>query len=274
MRFPFVPQQIQMSADGERYLVMGSGRRVAAPFHLRWLIPYLLGTQKEWYRNLNYACVPVVSLLAWSYTHSWAAIFIPLGLTGVIYLNTVLLPVLIDLPAMTVTLAAAVCSQHHWWYLMIPLVLLAGMIKETSPVFCALWAWSFLPLVGLLSPALRALQKPGPDPLANAPGLAHLALTNPLRASWQAHQLDIHQMSKKYLLPWGILLIGIGRPTWQVALVIVAAYGQCFVATDTVRLYQWAWPVLAAVTFSTIPRTWWFLLVILHLANPFKTNGV
>src|SRR6185437_119407 len=90
-------------------------------------------------------------------------------------------PVLVDLPAFALALGAAVAWQHGLWWAAIPLVLTAGCVKETSPVFAAVWAWHPVMLVGLIPPAIRHLQRPGADPCP--PGPASEALVHPLRSS-------------------------------------------------------------------------------------------
>ena len=65
---------------------------------------------------------------------------------------------------------------------------------------------------------------------------------------------------------------------WQVTalligLALAAGYGQLAVATDSVRLYQWAWPVLAAACVTVVPE--WLPLVALGVAfNPWKGDGL
>jgi hypothetical protein len=62
------------------------------------------------------------------------------------------------------------------------------------------------------------------------------------------------------------------RPSWQLGAVLVVAYGQCLVATDTVRLYQWAAPVM--ILQLALPVAWLPVLLVLHVVNPFRTEGV
>lgn len=259
---------LPLSPDGQHYMAMAQGHGQPRPFMFRWLAPYLLGTNPRAWRGAAYASAVCISLVAWSYTGAWAALFIPLGLAGVVKVN-VRCPVLVDLPAMMYALAAAVCVRDGWWWLGIVMALLAGATKETAPVFAALWAWSPIPLVGLLVPALTVVfVKPKPYPLG---GLADEALAHPVRVAWSVHRTQ--RTFAWWVLPWGVLVLGVAHPTLQVALTLAVAYGQCLVATDLVRMYQWAWPVLALNTFHVVPRAWWPVLVVLHLASPHKGEG-
>ena len=52
------------------------------------------------------------------------------------------------------------------------------------------------------------------------------------------------------------------------------AYAQLFVATDTVRLYQWAAPVVAIAATSAVDPRWWPLMVVVTLFNPLRGDGV
>lgn len=261
---------LQVSPDGVRLLQMGDGHPQPRPFHYRWLLPFLLGANPTRWIWAGRISMVAVGFLAVGYCHTWYALPVPLALSG---LNLNLrLPILVDLPAMALALGAAVAMQHGLWPLAIVLSLLAGATKETSPVFAALWAWNPVLLVGLLAPAARMLVPAGED-TASAGGPIADALTHPWRSSQDAHAGQWLN-SLLWLAPWGPLLIGASRPSWQVGAVLLVAYGQCAVATDSIRLYQWAWPVLLARTFEVTPSKWWLLVVVLAYANPFKGSGV
>ena len=136
-------------------------------------------------------------------------------------------------------------------------------------MFAALWAWNPLLLVGLSVPLFRSLVRVGADPIPTGP--AHDALTYPIRTAWQAHK-DLPLAV--WVLPWGVLLLGLHSMSLQLALALLAAYGQCLVATDTVRLYQWAWPTLAIATARVVPLSWLPIVLLVHLASPFRGDGV
>lgn len=260
---------VRVSPDGARYLAMAGGQRVPQPFNDRWLLPFFAGPEPRRWVSWQRSAMATCCFLAVSYCHTWWAFPIPLALSGLTI--NLKLPVLVDLPAMECALGAAVALQRGWWPLALVLVLIAGATKETAPVFAALWAWNPLLLVGMLAPAIRHLfWKPGPDVLD---GPAAEALTHPWRASLEAHRGQ-WLAPAVWLAPWGPLLIGFGRPSWQVGGTLIVAYAQCLIATDSTRLFVWAWPVLAAQTFAVVDARWWPLIAVLAFANPAPGTGV
>lgn len=60
-------------------------------------------------------------------------------------------------------------------------------------------------------------------------------------------------------------LAALVSPSWPVVLVLVVAYAQLLVATDTTRLVQTAaGPVVALAAAQTIPVEWLLLAVVVH----------
>lgn len=261
---------MSLSPDGVRYLALAGGERVPRPFHFRWLAPSLLGTDEERWRR---ALIPTSIALALSGVQyaGWIALA-AVGLTG-LRINW-RLPVLVDLHAMSWALIAANVARYDV-RVAVCCALIAGCVKETSPVFAALYAWNPWLLLALAAPAVRALWKPGPDPLEQiAPGsLAVRALTHPILAAREAHAGRWFD-PRLWVLPWGGLLAGFYAPTWQVGATLAAAYGQCLIATDTIRLYVWAWPALAAHAGDVVPVGWWPLLIVATVWNPFAGDGI
>lgn len=246
---------------------MARGAAQPRPFYLRWLWPALCGVDGDRWRWSARAALVAVCALAWPFTGAWAAVFVPLGLAGV--LVNVRCPVLVDLPAMALALGSAtvlsVGDSPIAIAASVVLAIAAGATKETAPVFAAAWAWSPWPLVGLLAPAARAiLRAPGPD---TQPGDT---LKYPVRTAYSIHR---HQPFAWFVLPWGALVLGLAHPTAQLVVVLGLAYAQLLVAQDLVRLYTWAWPVLASSMFAAVPRAWWLPVVVIHMASPFKGEG-
>lgn len=255
--------------DGHQYLTQAAGNRVPRPFHYRWLTGRLCGRSPARWQQMAYVAVVLYGLLLWAYTGAWVAIVVPFGLAGIMF--NVRYPVLVDLPAMCAALAAAICVEHGWWPAAIALAVVAGCTKETGPVFAALWAWSPIPLVGLAAPAIRHLfWKAGADMPADAD--AAFALKHPFRAGWQAHAGRLYDW-RLWVAPWGPILAGTGPMSVQLAATVTVAYGQCAAATDTVRLYVWAAPVLAANLFDVVPAAWWLPLAAAVVFWPWKGDG-
>jgi hypothetical protein len=258
---------LRVSPDGHRYLVMHQ-RRVCRPFHLRWLLPMVLrGNPLAWLWVSRLSLV-AVGLLTWAYTDSVWMVCVA-ALPG-LHFNW-RFPVLVDVTAMALALAAAVMLPI-FWPAAILLVLLAGCTKESSPVFAALYAFNPVLLVGLIPVAIRWLQRQGPD-VDTLPADNHLLVSHPFKAGWDFHSkrlLDPQLM----LLPWGGLIVALGAVNVQLVAVLVAAYGQLVVATDSVRLYQWAAPVVALAAVEAIPAQWLPLVAAVTVFNPFKGDGV
>lgn len=179
-------QGMSLTPDGARYLA-ASRQRVARPFHYRWLLPKLCGERLTNWRAVQVASLAGLVVAAWWYGGTgWRGLFVAscaVGCAGVWKFNRKH-PVLVDLPAMCIGLFAAAAAQHGLWWLAIPLVIVAGCVKETTPVFAALWAWSPVLCIGLVPPAFRALQRAGDDVLdaENAWILRH-----PIQASRKYH---------------------------------------------------------------------------------------
>jgi hypothetical protein len=262
-------RKFELTPDGARYLAAAE-KRVARPFHYRWLLPRLLGTDDRKWKWTNHAalwaCLPLAYLFAGSGWRGVAAAGLVMGLNGVWHFNRRFV-VLVDATGMMLALASAVAFQHGLWPVCVALALLGGCVRETAPVFAALYAWNPLPLIGLLAPAVRHLQRQGDDVLdgENAWVLAH-----PVLASRKYHA-GIPRAH--YVLPWGASLVALANVSPQLAAVVAVAYAQCLVATDTVRLYMWSWPVVVAAAVHAVPLSWLPVVVALTLANPFASEG-
>lgn len=253
-----------LTPDGIRYLA-AARQRVARPFHLRFALPMILGDDiRRWVWCTRIAMVAIAVLSA-LYAHSpWMACVVLLP--GVRF--NLRRPVLVDATALALALGAAVVWPHSW-YLAVALALLAGCVRETAPVWAAIYCWHPLLLVGLIPVAIRALQRQGADVLD---GENAWILEHPIAASRKYHKgmwLDPRVM----LTPWGGLLAGLAGMDLQLGAALAAGYAQLLVATDSVRLYQWAAPVLAAATVQALPG-WALPLVALSIVvNPWRGTG-
>lgn len=146
----------------------------------------------------------------------------------------------------------------------VPLGLAAGLTSERAPVFAALFAWSPLPLVGLVIPFggwLWARRGPAAE-------YERAIISRPLGS---AIEYARSAGAARYLLPWGVCLGALPWLGWHGWLVTAVAYGQCLVAVDRARLYQWAapaWCVALALAVGDWP--WWPVLVAVHWALPWR----
>ena len=261
----------QLTPDGVRYFA-ASEQRVPRPFHYRWLLPKICKKDyRAWKRVTHTAlwlCIPLTYLYVGGGWRGVAAASMVTGLSGVWHFNRKY-PVLVDATGMTLALSSAVATQHGLWPLGLALAVVGGCVRETSPIFAALYAWNPLLLLGLVAPAVRQLQREGPDVLD---AKNNWILKNQFKAAREYHDPTIIPRPR-YVLPWGAALVALANLSPQLALTAGAAYSQMLVATDTVRLFMWCWPVVLSSAVHAVPLNWLPLLVALQFANPFATEG-
>ncbi|MGZ4766824.1 MAG: hypothetical protein ACXV6M_14320 [Ilumatobacteraceae bacterium] len=261
---------VHLTPDGVRYIA-ATKQRVARPFHYRWLIPKLCGDSESRWRWMNQiSTIGLLPLIYW-FIGGWrgiAAGAMVTGLAGVWKFNRKHI-ILVDAPGMFCALLAADLFRHHLWPLGIAVALVGGCVRETSPVMAALYAWNPLALIGLAPAAVRHLQREGPDVLdaENRWILDHV-----FRASIKYHR-RLPNIVPLLILPWGGALVALSNYSPQLALTAAVAYGQLLIATDTVRLYQWCFPVVLLAAVHAVPMAWLPLLVVLTIANPFASEG-
>lgn len=265
-------QPLTGGPDAQRYIYAACGAPVPRPFNLRWFLPASLGTSPRawWFTWLAAWPIMSIAMFAWvAADHGWqiglAATLLLAGLPGILG-PKVVIPIGVDLPATAIGLIAAALLTIDSPYAVMGAILaatLAGTIKESTPVWVALWCWSPWPLIGLIAPALAALiTRPGPDPLG--PQFQHIA-DHPVRTAIAAHT-DRWRDAWLMLAPWGVCLAALHSPDWRLFVVLAVAYLQLLVATDTVRLvHHAAGPAMAVAAATTIPTAWLPLAVAAHL---------
>lgn len=274
----FIHPLRQGSPDGLRYLAMAKGKGAPRPYHYRWLLPKLMGTERatqlggddfqRWGKVIDISLVGMIPAMRWL-TGRWSPGLFMFGLSGVWKLNRQL-PVLTDAPAMLAAIVTAGAVKHRRWEVAIASSLVAGATKESAPVFAALYSSHPLPLIGLVAPLVRHLQPEGPDVVDDPNDFSHEVLVRPFASAWWVRRGKAEDW-KLWLAPWGALVAGFrGDP--RTLLTLAAAYGQCTRATDSARLYQWAWPVLAENTVDAFGPHWPVALAA-HTFNPWKGDG-
>jgi len=261
-----------MGPDAARYLLAGDGVRVARPFHLRWLLPLICGADLKRWRIVWLCSWPV--LFAGSYFYATGnALSVIEGLAvavAVVALPGVLgpqavRPVGVDLPAMAVTAIAAALMEHGFTVAAVVVVCFAAMIKETSPVWCALWCWNPLLLVALVVPAVRAVtRKAELDEVTRQPHL-RFVYDHPVRSALAAHS-GAWRNARLWVEPWGGMLLAVGNLNVRLIVTLMVAHAQTLVATDTVRLVQTAaGPVVAVAAVQVLPLEWVAVVPLLGL---------
>lgn len=259
--------------DAARYLAAADGLGVPKPFHLRWLLPALCGrSEGAWWRVwLGSWVVLGLGTFGWRLVEgdgwrvSLAVSVVLLALPGVLG-PAVVIPVGVDLPASALTMCGVLAmSTGHPVGVFggVLVVAVAATVKESAPVFAALWAWSLWPLLALLVVAVRwVLVKPGPDPLgARFQEIAD----HPVRSAFAAHR---GRWRDGWLMvaPWGLCVLALRSPSVQVVVSLVVAHGLLLVATDTVRLlHHAAGPVLAVAAVHQVPVQWLWVACAAHV---------
>lgn len=263
-------RQIRLGPDASRYWLMAQGASVARPFYLRWLLPKVCGTDpRRWWLAWGVSWPLIAGGVAVMTSHrgatgtqALAAAVLCIALPGV-WGPVVVRPVGVDLPAMALGVWAAAAASYGLWWVAIPLALAAACVKESAPVWAALWAWHPLLLVALLAPAIRAL--------VASPALDEVTANPTLRA---IHDKPIHtalsarQWRNAWVMvaPWGVCLAALYDPSVAVCVTLAVAYLQLIVATDTVRLvHTAAGPTMAIAAAMTIPTPWLLLAVVAHV---------
>ncbi|MFI9251129.1 hypothetical protein [Streptomyces sp. NPDC053069] len=267
-------RSLALSPDGRRYLIKGSGRPVAMPFAVRWALPALCRDSPLRWRVCTDVHLVAVPVLMYLWLGPYASderlrvvgALLVCGLPGLWRIH-IRWPVSVDATALAWALGSALLVRNGQLVPGVLAAVFAGLVKETSPVFAACFAWSPLPLAGLLAPAVvKCFARVGPDPMGQPDVLA-----NPFLASRLYHVgrwFDPRLMAA----PWGICLLAFGVTDRDLlvmlAVTAAVAYGQIVIATDTVRLYQWAAPPVIAATITVVPSRWAYAALAAHLLNP------
>lgn len=261
---------IQITPDGARYLT----ERPPSPFHLRILLPWLCRDDLIRWRIAAWAGVAATLtgtvILAPDWRQGLAAALIVAGLPMVRF--NLANPVLVDSAALGLATLSAAAWVSGWHAPAVLLALAAGAAKEPAPLFAAVFAWSPILLIGMAIPLLvKVWRKPGDDVLDE-----HHAwiLAHPIAASRKYHAGFLTNVDPRLVVPWGACVVALAAPSWQLAAALTLAYAQVAVATDTVRLYQWAAPVVAIAATTAVPPQWWPVLAVAVWFNPLRGNGV
>ena len=258
--------------DAARYLLAGQGQRVARPFNMRWLLPLLCRDDPKRWMAVWLCSWPLVAAGAvwWALgtgVDVWqavAAAAILVALPGILGPAAVR-PVGVDLPALAVGLFAAGCFARGWWPAALVLALAAGSIKESYPLWIALWAWNPLALVALVGPvAVYLIRRPAMDEVTAIAQLREIH-DHPFRSSL-AHHRGRWRDAWLMVAPWGVGLAALVAPSPQLVATVGLAYAQLVGVTDTVRVYQFAaGPVVALAAAQVVPPQWLLLAVVLHV---------
>lgn len=258
--------RLLLSPDSLHYLRAAEGMRVPVPYSRRYLLPALLGPHPMRWAALTWFSLAATPALAWLYFGALGfvggqrifAAALLCALTGV-WRCSLRFPVLVDAPSFALALAVATLARAGHPILAAYLSLPLGAMRESAPLFAAVWGWDAHPLVGL---AAAGWWRPSSPPSPSEPWLAH-----PFREAI-ALRRRIGPDASLYLRPWGAALLGlVGTPTWQLGAAVALAHAQCLVAVDTIRLTVWCAPVLVASAAKVTPAAWWAVALLVTVAQ-------
>lgn len=261
---------MRLGPDSARYWLAAQGRPVARPFNLRWLLPKACGTHvRRWWAVWG-ASWPMLAVgVFWlasefGWQRATLAAILTVGLPGV-WGPEVCRPVGVDLPSMALGAVAAAAATHGVWWAAVPLVLLAGMVKESAPVWAALWAWNPILLIGLAAPAVAALiRRPELDEITARSDLRRVH-DHPIRTALESRR-GRWRDAWLWVAPWGATLAGLYAIDIRTAVTLAVAHAQTFVATDFVRLvHTAAGPALAIAAARVIPTPFLIPAAVAHV---------
>lgn len=236
---------LRARAVGEGRIAIG-GWEPCQPFRLRWLLPWLWRQTRDPMLAGRYSCYVgcVLSAALVGHLGGWRAELLFLALP--LWSCWVRHPWQIDAPAMALALLAA--TSDTWWVVVL-ISLVAGAAKESAPLFAAVYAWSPLPLVGLLVPLVSDMLLPAGEPRDAAEGAI---VGRPWASARVYHGPALHDVSM--VAPWGAVLLAGACPTWQLGAALALGYGQLLVAVDRARLYLWAAPVACTLASDILEQ--------------------
>ena len=259
--------------DSDKYIVSHK-QPVFTPFHRRPLIPLIArGNTHAWQAVTGGSLILTGPVLVWWLTlmgapHPLYGVLLYALLWGVFGM-LVMCPVLVDAPGTLLSLVGA------GYYLqtgdgigLVLIALLAGTVKEHAPVFMALYAWSPLPLIGLLFTLYAEYRGTVRPTDADTIFALHHPFTHARRFR------DRYTFHHVLVSPWGVLLpLAFIHPSWQLWVTLAVAYGQLLIASDVSRLYHAAFPVVILCALQ-VPGldNWWPLLLLAQWINPWQKN--
>lgn len=262
------PEGVALTPDGLRYLQAAEGGGAPGPFRLRPLWPKLLGADPVRWLRINRVLLIATAGLVAVYGGGARGVF-----AGLLFLALPAprlwwrCPVLVDTPGLFFALLAAVLP----FPLNLIAVLVGAGVRETVPLWAAVFAWNPLLLCGLAVPAALWRREEGPDPCR---GYDHwFILHHPIKTGLRWHR-DQWLSWRAMLAPWGLALIGLAHPSLPLVAALILGYGQLVAATDTVRLYQYAAPLLCVAACIVVPVWALPVLILGTWFNPWRGDGI
>lgn len=262
--------EFETPPDALSYFAMARGRAVPDPFRLRWMIPFLMRTDKRipwalmngisliltcpliyWFAEIH-GVNPLISVALWVALPLWDILSRLIGM--------------IDQPALLIALLAACLhgeGLHYWAY---GVGFLGASIAPKTVIFLVLWMLDPVFLIGLVPVGVAYLFSPRGEPLIHGE-----AIRKPWRSSMLKNSPHLHNM-KELLLPWGACLVAFHEFPLQYVPLILISYSQLLRALDRSRLYMWAAPILIILAVAQIPEAFFIPAFLISWFNPFRPS--
>lgn len=263
-----VDENPSLAPDSAYYLAAAGGERVPIPFAYRWYLPTLLGAVHNRWRVVTFLSIAVQGAALAVYAQDLRAVIL-VGLLPALWRFSLRHPILVDAPAM----AAALCGAAVWtvcphdWptiVLIVTMAFLSGGMRETAPIWMAVYCWSPWPLIGVLGILPGALLARKVDP-----GQDNLWIVHPVESALKARRR--HWLAwQMVVVPWGVLLpLAVWHSTPRVWLALALGHLPWLATSDWNRIAAWAAPVLAVAALSW-QSDLWPLLLLIHVFNPYR----
>lgn len=258
---------LTMSPDGEYYFRAGRGERVPVPYCFRPLVPLVCGDDMNLWYGMTYVHIAMTGALAYL-----LGIYSGLGMEQAICAAACLgmsrgftraqahMPALVDAHAHAwAMLSAVLILSGHENYGAVAAVV-GGYICEKTPLFAAVYAWSFMPLIAF--PAIVAFHIMRPRDMKPT-GIAWLddpyteamkSLDEKMRGDWYAH----------FVAPLGIASLGLVSGSRQAYVALIFALAPLMRALDYTRLIAWGLPLLIIEAVKMVPMPFLPLLPLAH----------
>lgn len=242
-----------VSPDGVKYLRSAAGGSVPVPFHLRRLLPRLLGKSVVAWRVCSWGSLVVLSVCVGEIARCYGMSFQSSVLASVlvcglpIFRTSVFFPVLVDAPALALTSLSVLLVMNGEVLFAVLVVMVGAAVKEHVPVFSFLACMCPWLLLGLLVPII--LRYTGEPARGEYPGELH-----PFQFARTFHAKEVFS-AKHHVLPWGVCATAaFSPPTLGLCLSLVVSYGMLLVASDSTRVYQWALIPMCIAASSVVPE--------------------
>lgn len=263
----------QETPDGRRYI---SGNRLAMPFSLRWLLPSVLGTNRRAWDIVTLSSVfliPVafyyyLTITGFSETKSLIGCALVCGLNGVVLMNYVG-KYLTDGFGMLCMILSMIGFQYGIIYGVL-FSLIGSMANEKVFVYTALMSFNPYALIGGVAVLLRyVLYKHAESDYLGGDAI----IKNPLKTGIELHK-GFWFSFKRSVLVWGVCIIACMNIDIHLGVVLLVAYGSILLATDSTRLFMWAFPLVVIASLSIFPEQWAVPLIGIHWFNPYRINCI